>query len=176
LRIIRQSLGEYFSKKVKRDAFEFLTALCTKYDYIKNMVEHQITSTCRCNSCGNSKIISSNNVLLSISINIMKKKRFNDLLNNTFSHWYQSFNNSCEHCGRNDIFLKNEFDLTKDILIIHLISVLLQNDKLIKRPQKFNLCSVPTTKILIAGQTYRVMNAIFHNGLCMEKGYYISMV
>jgi len=174
---IRQSLGKYFLNAVKRDAFEFLTAICTKYDYIKNMVEHQVTSTCRCNSCGNSKVITSNNVLLSISIDIMKKKIFNlnDLLNTTFSRWYQSFNNSCEQCGRNDIFLKNEIDLTKDILIIHLISFLLQNEKLINIPQKYSLCAVPTTKILIAGQTYRVMNAIFHNGLCIEKGHFISM-
>jgi len=62
---------------VKQDAFEFLTALCTKHDYIKNMVEHQVTSTCQCNSCDNSKAITSNNVLFSISIDIMKKKRFN---------------------------------------------------------------------------------------------------
>jgi len=39
---IRQYLGEYFLNAVKRDAFEFLTALCTKYDYIKNIVEHQL--------------------------------------------------------------------------------------------------------------------------------------
>jgi len=42
---IRQFLGQYFSAPIKRDAFEFLTALCTKYDYIKNLVQHQITST-----------------------------------------------------------------------------------------------------------------------------------
>jgi len=71
--------------------------------------------------------------------------------------------------------LKNKIDFTKDILIIHLISFSLKNDKLIKIPQKFSLCAVPTTKILIAGQTYRVMNAIFHNGLCIEKGHFISM-
>jgi len=38
---IRQSLGEYFSIAIKRDALEFLTALCTKYDYIQNLVDHQ---------------------------------------------------------------------------------------------------------------------------------------
>jgi len=73
------------------------------------------------------------------------------------------------------MFFKNELDLTKDVLIIHLISFLLQNNKLVKIPQKFSLCAVPTTKILIAGQTYRVMNAIFHNGSCIEKGKYISI-
>jgi len=30
---IRQSLREYFSIDIKRDALEFLRALCTKYDY-----------------------------------------------------------------------------------------------------------------------------------------------
>jgi len=66
-------------------------------------------------------------------------------------------------------------NLTKEILIIHLISFSLQDGKLVKIPHKFNLCAVPTTKIIIAGQAYKVMNAIFHNGLCIENGHYTSM-
>jgi len=31
---IRQLLAQYFSDPIKRDAFEFLTALCTKYDLV----------------------------------------------------------------------------------------------------------------------------------------------
>jgi len=107
----------------------------------------------------------------------MKKQNFNlnDLINTTYSHWYQSFDISCEHCGRNDIFFKKELDLTKEILIIHLISFSLQDSKLVKIPHKFNSCAVPTTKILIAGQAYKVINAIFHTGSCIENGHYISM-
>jgi len=33
--------------------------------------------------------------------------------------------------------------------------------KLVKIQHKFSLCAVPTTKI--AGQAYKVMNAIFHH-------------
>jgi len=65
--------------------------------------------------------------------------------------------------------------LTKEILIINLISFSLQDNKLVKIPHKFSLCAVPTTKILIAGQAYKVMNAIFHHGSCIEKGHYTSM-
>jgi len=43
---IRQSLGEYFLVAVERDAFEFLTALCTKYNYIQNLVNQQVIATC----------------------------------------------------------------------------------------------------------------------------------
>ncbi|XP_018315695.1 ATP-dependent DNA helicase PIF1, partial [Mycetomoellerius zeteki] len=50
-----------------------------------------------------------------------------------------------------------------------------QNGKLVKIPHKFSLRAVPTTKILIAGQTYKVMNAIFHYGSCVEEGHYTSM-
>jgi len=94
---IRQFLGQYFSAPIKRDAFEFLIALCTKYDYIKNLVQHQITSTSRCKSCGDTKVTTDNNVIFSISINNLNKKSYNlnDLLN-TFSHWYQLYDKSCE--------------------------------------------------------------------------------
>jgi len=65
--------------------------------------------------------------------------------------------------------------LTKEILIIHLISFSLQDGKLIKIPHKFNLCAVPTIKISIAGQAYKVIDAIFHTGSYIENGHYISM-
>jgi len=35
---IPQFLGQYFSASIKRNAFEFPTAFCAKYDYIKNLV------------------------------------------------------------------------------------------------------------------------------------------
>jgi len=34
---------------------------------------------------------------------------------------------------------------------------------------------VPTTKMLIAGQAYKVMNVIFQHGTCIKKGHYMSM-
>ncbi|KAL6254311.1 hypothetical protein P5V15_014360 [Pogonomyrmex californicus] len=71
---IRKSLGENFSVAIKRDALEFLTALCTKYNYIQNLVNHQVIATCRCNSCGDTKVTIKNNTLLSISVSNEKEK------------------------------------------------------------------------------------------------------
>ncbi|KAL6418255.1 hypothetical protein ACFW04_012241 [Cataglyphis niger] len=48
------------------------------------------------------------------------------------------------------------------------------DDKLIKA-QKFNLCSVPTTKVLLAGQFYKTMNAILYHCSCIDEGHYISI-
>jgi len=84
---IRQLLEQYFSAPIKRDAFKFLTTLCAKYNYIKNLVQHQITSTSWCKSSDDTKVTTDNNILLSISVNNLNKKSYNlnDLLN-TFSH------------------------------------------------------------------------------------------
>jgi len=80
-----------FSKIVKRNVCEFLIALCTKYDYIKSLVEHQVTSIKRCKNCDNTMTIVNNNIFFSIPINKWKKKSLdlNELFNVTFSHWYQ---------------------------------------------------------------------------------------
>ncbi|KYM98499.1 ATP-dependent DNA helicase PIF1 [Cyphomyrmex costatus] len=176
---IRQSLGEYFSTIIKRNALEFLTALCTKYDYIKSMVEHKVICNYRCYSCGNTKVITNNNVILSLSINNVKKKSYNlnDLLKTTFSSsWCQTFDKLCERCGRNDVLFKSELVPPKEILIINLTSFSSEDGKSEKIPHKFSLCSVPTTKIIIiAGQTYKVMSAIFHYGSCIDEGHYTSM-
>ncbi|KAL6416969.1 hypothetical protein ACFW04_014763 [Cataglyphis niger] len=45
---------------------------------------------------------------------------------------------------------------------------------LLKATNKFNLCAVPTTKVLIAGQLYKTMNAIFQHDLCIDESHYIS--
>jgi len=71
---VRQYLGEYFSINIKRDAFEFLTDLCTKYDCLKHLVEYQVTFTTWCKSRENTKTIIYNNLILSIPINNLKKK------------------------------------------------------------------------------------------------------
>jgi len=62
------------------------------------------------------------------------------------------YDKSCEYCGRNNISFKNELTLAKEIIIIRLITFLLQDNKLIKIPQKLNLSTIPTTKVLIAEQ------------------------
>ncbi|KYN07693.1 hypothetical protein ALC62_01336, partial [Cyphomyrmex costatus] len=63
----------------------------------------------------------------------------------------------------------------KEILIINLTSFSSEDGKSEKIPQKFSLCAVSTTKIIIAGQTYKVMSAIFHYGSCIDEGHYTSI-
>jgi len=94
------------------------------------------------------KVTTENNVSLSISISNLNKKSYN--LNNLlkiFSHWCQLYDKSCEYCGRYNILFKNKLILAKEIVIIRLMTFLLQDNKLIKIPQKFNLS---TNKVLIA--------------------------
>jgi len=96
-----------------------------------------------------------------------KSYKLNDLLN-TFSHWCQLYDKSCECCRKSDILFKNELTLIKEIVIIRLNIFSLQDNKLVKIPQKVNLSTIPTTKVLIAEQKYKVMNAIFHYGSSIE--------
>jgi len=67
---------------------------------------------------------------------------------------------SCEYFEKNNILFKNELTLAKEIVIIRLTTFLLQDNKLIKISQKFNLSNISTTEVLIAEQQYKVMNAI----------------
>ncbi|EZA46981.1 hypothetical protein X777_00511, partial [Ooceraea biroi] len=173
---VRQYLGEPFSINVKRDVFEFLTILFTKYDCIRQLVEHQVTSTSRCKSCDYTKEFTCKDVVISIPINNLGKKSYtlNDLLNVTFSRWCES-DGSCEQCTGNAILFKNELTVTKDIVIIRLVLFSSQDDKMVKAIRKFNICTIPTTKVLIARQTYKLMNAIFHSGLCIKDDHYTSI-
>jgi len=89
---------------------------------------------------------------------------------------------SCERCRKSDILFKNKLTLTKEIVIICLNIFLLQDNKLVKIPQKFNLSTIPITKVLIAEEEYKVMNAIFHYGssskitsICREERSWIEI-
>lgn len=118
---VRQSLGEYFSICAERDALQFLTTFCMKYDCIKNLVEHQVTSTSQCKACGNIQNTINNNVIRSIPIDNLEKRSHNlqDLINITSSHWHQVINKSCEHCVEDNILVKRELTLTRETMIIH---------------------------------------------------------
>lgn len=120
---VRQYLGDYFSTCIKRDTFEFLIVICTQYDYIRNLVEHQFTVTSRCKSCGNTKVIIESNIVVSISVKDLKKKsNLNELLKETFStHWCPLYDKSCEYCAGNNILFKNELTLAKEVVIIRFI-------------------------------------------------------
>jgi len=132
--------------------------------------------TIRCKPCGDTKVTTDNNVIFSISINNLNKKSYNlnDLLN-TFSHWYQLYDKSCKCCGSNDILFKNEVTLTKEIVIIRFIIFSLQNNELVRIPQKFNVSTIPTTKVLLGEQQYKVMSAVFHHGSSIQEGHYINI-
>lgn len=112
---IRQYLGEYFSNPVKQNASDFLMALCEKYDCIKSLMRNQIVSTRRCKTCDNTKTIVDNNIIISIPINNLKKKKYdlNDLLNVTFSHWFQLHNESCEYCAEKNNVIKKRNNIGK---------------------------------------------------------------
>lgn len=170
---IRQCLGEYFSNNIKRDTSEFIIALCTKYDSLKNLLEYKINSTSRCKSCNNTKCTVNSNLIISIPITNLKNKSYKlqDLIDNTFSHWHQSFNELCEFCAGNNILLKNELISTQNIIAIRIF--LSQDYKLVTKCN-INLCAIPTTKVLIAGQYYKVMNAIFLHGN-IDNGHYTSI-
>ncbi|XP_070525058.1 uncharacterized protein [Cardiocondyla obscurior] len=174
---VQQDLGESFSMNVKLDALKFLTILCTKYDFVRDLVQQEVTSTTRCVTCHITKTICFNNLFISIPINKLKKKNYNlkELLDVLFSHWHQSDNGFCENCTGNNILYKNELTLTKDIIIIYFVLFLSEEDKVIKAKRNFNISSIPTTKVLVAGQSYKVINAIFHNGLSIDKGHYTNI-
>lgn len=172
----RQYLGEYFSSNIKRDAFEFLIVLCEKYDCIKNLLQYQMNTTSRCKICDNTKCTTNNNIIISVPTNNLQEKKSYDLqelVNITFSHWYQSFNDLCEHCSRNVMLVKNELIFAQNVIVIQIKLFSLEDGKLLKH--KLNIRAVPTTKVLIAGQFYKVMSAIFHHGPCINNGYYTSM-
>lgn len=170
---IRQYIGNNFTNTVKYDVSEFLEALCAKCEYIRNLVEHQVTSITRCRSCDYTNTITLNNIFISIPVVNLQKKSYdlNDLLKITFPNWCDS-KESCKNCIRNDMLFKSEVTLARQILIIHFP---FSKDRKVIKTNKCTLRAVPTTKVSIGGQLYKVMNAIFHHGSSSASGHYTSI-
>lgn len=71
------------------------------------------------------------------------------------------------------MLVKNELIFAQNVIVIQIKLFSLEDGKLLKH--KLNIRAIPTTKVLIAGQFYKVMSAIFHHGPCINNGYYTSM-
>lgn len=73
------------------------------------------------------------------------------------------------------MMFKDELLSTQKLIVIRIVSFLLQDGQLMKIQNKINLCAVPTTKVLIAGHFYKVMNSIFHHGSNIDNGHYTNI-
>lgn len=74
---VREYAGEQFTANVEQDAAEFLMALCEKSDILCSAIEHQLTTSTRCNSCKNSSETTQPNRILAIPVTYAAKVKKN---------------------------------------------------------------------------------------------------
>lgn len=160
---------------MQQDASEFLSALCTKSDTVRSSVEHRLLSTIHCKTCNDTKTTERTNFIISLPLptSIKKVVTLQDLINSTYSRW-KNFEDVCDCCGGHDKLSKSDIALVKKVIVLQLSLFSVQHDRVVKNTD-YKIKSIPTTKLRIGGNTYKIITAIFHHDQCLDKGHYTSM-
>lgn len=173
----RRLAGEEFTSNVQQDAPEFLTSLISKYDDLRNIVKHELTSTWRCKDCGfTSKTIEAGYILL-LALAPSKKKTHSltEIINHNFSRWKNVKDSSCQNCESKNILIKTDVSSASSCLILQLTLTSVQNGNITKITD-YGIKAVPTDQPVFCAKKYKVNSAVFHHGQNIEKGHYTCML
>lgn len=97
-----------------------------------------------------------------------------ELIEFNFKCWKNS-EKLCTNCGENSIIEKTEIMITKDIFIFKLCLFNIANNKILKITN-FNIKGIPTVKIRIDKDTYKITSAIFYHGKNITDGHYTNII
>lgn len=154
----------------------FILHLITNLSSIKSVMENQLNTTLRCKTCSYTNMEIHTNYILSLRLpgNLKKSYTIEELIQFNFSRW-NNVEKLCTSCGANTILEKTDIIITQGILIFQLLLFKVQNEKIIKITN-FNIKGIPTAKIRIGANTYKVVSAIFHHGENITDGHYKNVI
>lgn len=173
---VRQFVHTDFEANIEQDVGEFLTFLLSKFEDIANTVEHKllVNTTCRACNYTDRQVQSNYILLLSLPTTVTNSCTLQELLDNSLSRW-QDFEGSCPHCGNVRRSQKTSITAIKQVLIVQLQSFEERDGQLLKI-NKYNIKGVPSVKLNICGNSFKVISVIYHHGETIQKGHYTCML
>lgn len=173
---IRQLAGHKYLENIQQDVSEFIIDLINNIDNIKSVVEHKLNITSRCKVCNYTNTKSHTNYILLLQLpqNLKKTYTLQELMQYNFSCW-NNVEKICTNCGAISSLEKTDITVTKSIIILKLLLFKINDGKIIKITD-IKIKSVPTQKISIDKNIYKVISGIFHQGKSMIDGHYTSIV
>ncbi|EZA56079.1 hypothetical protein X777_03905 [Ooceraea biroi] len=172
---IRQLAGHQYLEKIQQDVSEFIIHLINNIDNIKSVIEHQLNITLRCKVCNytNTKIYTNYILLLQLPDNL-KKSTLQELIQYSFSRW-NNVEKICTNCGATSILAKTDISITGSVIILQLLLFKISDTKIIKITD-LKIKGVPTEKISIGANIYKIISGIFHEGKSTIDGHYTNIV
>ena len=159
---VRKLAGNQYLKNIQQDAGEFIIHLINNLNDIKIVTECQINVTLRCKNCNYMKIETHTNykLLLHLPKKLKKLYTFEELMQYNFSHWI-NVEKLCTNCNAKSIFEKTDIIIKSNgILIFKLMLFEICNKKI----ANLNIKAIPTTKISVNANKYKIISAIFYHG------------
>lgn len=175
--LVRQFIGEPFSGKRQQDASELLMSICSKFNLIRNSIEHILNIKNRCQVCQYTVTESHpNNVLLLTLPKITKALTLQEIIAYSLSQW-NSIEGRCNSCGASNKLMNNiNISTCNKVLVLQLVLKYLDKNTLQFSKISYNIKTVPTTTISLCGKKYKVRSAVFHDGVDFYGGHYTSML
>jgi len=113
-------------------------------------------------------------LLLQLPGNLKKPYTLQELIQYNFSRW-NNVEKTCINCSAISFLEKTDIIVTKSIIILQLLLFKISDKKIIKMTD-LKIEAIPTEKIYIGANTYKVISGIFHEGKNTIEGHYTNIV
>lgn len=160
---------------VKQDAALFLTSLCDKSVCLQSAYKYESNVVIRCPGCDQRNNYLSYNYIISFTLpSTTRAYTLQEIVDINIGNWHETTlicDNGCK-CSklqRVDINIKNT------IVILQLL-LFECNDTGEKKIFNFKINDVPRSVVTINKISYKVINAIFHEGINVKCGRYFNIL
>lgn len=170
---MRRSLGQPFNNNQQQDVAEFIDTLFQTYDSIQNYFTRQMDVTLTCSMCYLTKIQSTPNNIVHLNIPKNNYKTTIQSLFNDFSKLIEINAVRCSSCNTCCIHHQTIKITINQYLFLQ---VLLWSNNFQNKFNNLIINEIPTTKLKVNSNYYRVHSVICHHGEHMTKGHYTSLI
>lgn len=174
---VRKYICETFAKSIEQDASQFFNAVCQVAPCIKTIVEFEFSTEARCKGCGYTTTLTGErrNILIIDELKSKKTLTLQEVIDGNLPQW-RSVDSPCNNCPAMKRDVRFTLTTVQKVLVI-LLSLPSVDSKSSKRSKKqCKIKAVPSSKIKLCGQTFKVISAIFYYGGNDNSGHYTCMI
>lgn len=145
---------------------------------LQKLTNNEISHTLRCSQCQYTKEYKKNESVISLTASIAESSTtLQSMLDQSNSHWQYHSDLVCTNCKTAATFLeKKQINSSSDILVLRLNIFDCINNKRMRKKTQHLIKTVPSTKLMHCGNTYKVMSCIFHSSTDALHEHYTALI
>lgn len=153
------------------------TLLCEEYEFIRSFIEIELSCTERCKTCTYvHSYIENKNIITLTTTDEKKVYSLQELIDESYNHWYNDLK-FCNNCMKiTEVQRKETLKSSKEMVVLKLDLFSLNDARNKPLKKKFSIKSVPTAKISIGNNRYKLISAIYLSNMEEDSNHYFTII